>query len=128
MSLTGFDGLRAEYPTQADLLMRLEETLRVTLTRDVNAVIEDERLAQLLRADVRKTREFLVELVALHALQTLLLWDCPNGFGTILERMRADEFPSVIECDRCGYTHEFRARDVCVVFVASPELRAQMRK
>jgi hypothetical protein len=127
MSLSAFDNLRATHPDRLDAITAIERHITRTLRRDPHAVIDDAILWQQIRedrvrADLELTRRLLVELETLHALQRRLFWLCPIGLGTAFEAADADEFPTEIECERCGREHALRAADVEVKFTPSEAL------
>ena len=118
MSLSGFDSLRARYPDQRLAVEQLEREITRTLSRDSSAVIDDEILTQQLSVELQLVQTLLVELVASHALRTLVLWRCPNGQGTTREAEDLKDFPELVEC-QCGQVHRFKREDVEVCFLGS---------
>ena len=93
MSQSTFEALRINHPDQRRVVLALEHQLAKTLALDRNAVIDDRVLVQQLSTDTDMVRALLVELVNLNGLQTLLLWACPNGYGTSEEAEKASDFP-----------------------------------
>jgi hypothetical protein len=122
MSLSAFDNLRATHPDRLDAIAALERQISRTLRRDPNAVIDDEILWQQIDADRDLTRHLLIELETLRALERRVFWLCPVGLGSTYEAAHTDEFPSTIECDRCGREHALRAVDIEVKFTPSQTL------
>ena len=126
MSLSGFDSLRARHPDQCLAVEQLEREITQTLSRDPTAVIDDEILTQQLSVELQLVQTLLVELVASHALRTLVLWRCPNGLGTTREAEDPKDFPELVECQGCGQVHRFKREDVEVRFLPSEDLLREM--
>ena len=127
MSLSAFAVLSRKHPERLIVLRGLENQLRETLARNENAVIDDRVLVtHMLAWNEAIVKETLVELVGLSSLRTLLLWQCPNGFGTAAEANRLSEFQESIDCDRCGATHRFNADDVEVRYESTERLRREL--
>ena len=127
MSQSAFEVLRVSRPQQRAVVRALERQLAATLSGDRNAVIDDRVLVQQLSVDRDIVRELLVELVRLNGLQTLLLWNCPNGRGTSEEAASVSEFPKSVECDRCGQVHNFSSADIEVCFRSTDRLLRELR-
>jgi hypothetical protein len=127
MSLTAFDNLRSKHPDRLDAVGALERLIDSTLWRDPHAVIDDDIITQQLRVDPDLVRRLLVELESWRVLVRRLFWICPEGQGTASEASSLEEFPSLIECERCGQEHRFRSRDVEVKFLPSESLLREVR-
>jgi hypothetical protein len=119
--------LRAEHPSAAPEIARLESAVVSILRDDPAAVVDDVFLTQTIRIDRRLLRELLVELVARELLVFRAFWKCPNGLGVTMEAANAREFPSVIECSQCGQIHYFSDRDLEVRFLATDRLLEELR-
>lgn len=127
MSQSAFGALRANRPKHRAVVLALERQLAATLSRNQNAIIDDRVLVQQLSADEQVVRELLVELVHLDGLRTLLLWQCPNGYGTSEEATNVSQFPASLECERCGQVHAFNSADIEVRFQSTDRLLRELR-
>jgi hypothetical protein len=126
MSLVAFDTLRARHPDLRTLVDGLENQLVSILRKDPSAVIDDRILSGRMKLPGEQEEEdlalLLTDLVAHDALVTRVFWSCPNGYGTSAEAATIPEFPQVLECDRCGQTHEFNADHLDVLFLPAASL------
>jgi len=99
------------------------------LARDPDSAIDEHIIASRSNLiDENSALDLLVMLEREHLLKTLLFWPCANGYGTSREASKAKDFPTFIECDRCGETHEFDQDCIEVRFVASDELVNSLRR
>lgn len=126
MSQSAFDDLHESRPEQRGLVMALRRQLATTLSADEHAVIDDDILVQQLAADRHLVHELLITLVKLDVLKPLLLWKCPNGAGTSQEAENISDFPTSIECERCGNFHAFSSDDIEVCFQSTDRLLREL--
>lgn len=132
MSLAGFETLRHRHPDQAEFVKRLESEIRETIERDPAALIDERVIADGLRIhrdeDLETLETMLAELVAESMLETVLLWECANGYGAALEGRSVMAFPMRLECEKCGQEHEFSADAIEVQFLPSALLLDDIKK
>lgn len=125
MSLTAFDTLRREYPAEQPLLALIEDRIVDTIRQDPRAVIDDWALTDQLRIDHETVAKVVLRLVHLRALEMVFYWSCPNGMGTVREAPHPRDFPSFLECDRCGRTHEYSEEFIAVFYLPSQRMRVE---
>ena len=124
---TGFALLRNAHPNLVRVIHALEAQLTATLAVSPQGLVEDVRLVQQLRVSEDVVRVLLAELVRLGFLRPLLLWRCPRGLGTAAESFAVGEFPPRVDCNRCGFPHDYDPADVERCFVATERLLASLR-
>jgi len=126
MSLAGFDALLSRHPEQGAPIRQLQAAIRSVLSSDESAALSDDHLSQMAGLGVNEVREWLVELMRAHAVESHVARMCPNTGGASVEARHLSELQNEIECPRCGQIHRYDSRRIVVFFVATPGLLASL--
>jgi hypothetical protein len=131
MPSSAFDTIRRSHPDLGAFVDAVEAQIVSILARDPKAVIDDRLLIERLHLRGKEAEKdlalVLVELVAREALETVALWQCPNGYGTAAEESTIPKLPPFLQCERCGQEHVFSAAAIDLRFVATAALLDSLR-